>query len=137
MFSRQITRADLQAKLATRAPVILLEALPVGYFEKGHLPGARNLPHDQVRALAPALLPRKDAEIVVYCASETCQNSHVAAGVLAAMGYQDVSVFRRGVPWSRNPKSLKRCGLPKTWIDLAHRLKTADHQSRTDEQDER
>src|ERR1044072_4757665 len=50
---------------------------------------------------------------------------------------QDFSIFRRGVAWSRNPKSLKRCGLAKTWIDLAHRLKTADHQPRTDQQDER
>src|SRR6185369_8180734 len=50
---------------------------------------------------------------------------------------QDFSVFRRSVPWSRNPKRLKRRGLAKPWIDLAHRLKTADHQPRTDEQDER
>src|SRR5215471_7702895 len=50
---------------------------------------------------------------------------------------QDFSVFRRGVTWSRNPKSLKRFGLAKTWVDLAHRLKTAGHQPRTDEQDER
>src|SRR5215510_11669203 len=47
---------------------------------------------------------------------------------------QDFSVFRRSVPWSRNPKSLKSCGLAKTWIDLAHQLKTADHQPRADEQ---
>src|SRR6185503_2071504 len=51
--------------------------------------------------------------------------------------HQDFSVFRRGVPWSRNPKSLKRRRLAKTWIDLAHRLKTADHQPGTNEQDER
>src|SRR4029434_7151789 len=50
---------------------------------------------------------------------------------------QDFSVFRRGVPWSRNPKSLKRCGLAKIWIYLAHRLKSSDHQPRTDKQYER
>jgi rhodanese-related sulfurtransferase len=105
MFSRQITRADLQAKLAATS-LVLLEALPPGYFQKGHLPGARNLPHDQVRALAPALLPSKDAEIVVYCASDTCQNSHLAAGVLASMGYQNVSVYPGG------KKEWEEAGLP-------------------------
>jgi rhodanese-related sulfurtransferase len=106
MFSRQITRTDLEAKLAAHAPVVLVEALPVGYFQKGHLPGARNLPHDQVRALAPSLLDEKDAEIVVYCASDTCQNSHIAAGVLASMGYRNVSVFPGG------KKEWEEAGLP-------------------------
>src|SRR4051812_34654552 len=96
MFSRQITRSELQAKLAAQAPMVLLEALPAGYFQQGHLPSARNLPHDQVRRLAPDLLPRKDAEIVVYCASDTCQNSHIAAGVLATLGYENVRVFPGG-----------------------------------------
>src|SRR4030095_8311369 len=50
---------------------------------------------------------------------------------------QDFSVFRRSVPWRRNPKSLKRCGFAKTWIDLAHRLKSSDHQPRTYKQYER
>jgi rhodanese-related sulfurtransferase len=95
-MTRQITRTELQEKLDRKLPIVLLEALPPGYFHKGHLPGARNLPHDQVRKLAPALLPVKAAEIVVYCASPTCQNSHIAATVLASMGYQNVSVFPGG-----------------------------------------
>jgi len=36
-----------------------------------HLPGAINLPPDQVAELAPQILPAKDADIVVYCASFT------------------------------------------------------------------
>lgn len=106
MFSRQITRSELQAKLADKSPVVLLEALPEGYFVKGHLPTARNFPHDQVRVLAPTLLPRKDAEIVVYCANESCQNSHIAAGVLASLGYQNVSVYPGG------KKDWEEAGLP-------------------------
>jgi hypothetical protein len=37
------------------------------YYRHSHLPGAINLPADQVGERAPDLLPDKDAEIVVYC----------------------------------------------------------------------
>jgi len=41
-------------------------------------------------------VPRKDAEIVVYCASATCANSGIAASVLASLGYKNVRVFTGG-----------------------------------------
>lgn len=88
-----IDRSTLQQRLGK---AILVEALPEKYWRDWHLPGARNLPHDQVRQLAPALLPDKSAEIVVYCASATCQNSHIAGRVLEQMGYANVSVYPGG-----------------------------------------
>jgi len=94
--TKTITRADLQQRLADKAPLVLLEALPEGYFSKGHLPTALNLPHDRVRQLAPGLVPEKGAAIVVYCASPTCRNSHLAAQTLTDLGYRDVSVFPGG-----------------------------------------
>ena len=54
------------------------------------------MPHDQVRLLAASVLPDKSAEIVVYCASETCQNSHIAAKQLEQMGYTHVAVYAGG-----------------------------------------
>lgn len=50
--------------------LVLVEALPEKYFRDWHLPGAKHLPHDQVKALAPALLPDDQAEIVTYCAKK-------------------------------------------------------------------
>jgi len=50
---------------------LLVETLPTVAYHHGHLPGAINLPPDQVQQLAPTLLPDKSAEIVVYCASPT------------------------------------------------------------------
>ena len=38
----------------------------------------------------------KDAPIVVYCASDTCMNSHQAAERLAAQGYSNVYVYAGG-----------------------------------------
>jgi rhodanese-related sulfurtransferase len=62
-----ISREELREKIARGDPFHLFEVLGKMYFRKHHLPGARNLPPDEVRALAPALVPERDAEIVLYC----------------------------------------------------------------------
>lgn len=91
-----ITRDELKAKLDRGEPVVLVEALPERYYLDKHLPGALNIPHDQVDALAPAMLPDKDAQIVVYCASGPCRNSGIAARRLVALGYTDVRDYHEG-----------------------------------------
>jgi rhodanese-related sulfurtransferase len=91
-----IDRKTLHDKLGAHLRPILVEALPARYYEQGHLPGALNMPHDAVDALAQRLLPDKNAEIVVYCASATCRNSNFAAQRLAALGYAKVRVYTGG-----------------------------------------
>jgi len=91
-----ITRDDLRDLIDRRAPVTVLEALPEPYFRKGHLPGARQFPHDRAAEAAAAMLPDKHAAVVIYCASATCANSHVAAEALSALGYTDVRVYVEG-----------------------------------------
>jgi rhodanese-related sulfurtransferase len=49
----------------------LVEVLAEFQYRQGHLPGAVNIPPGEVRALAPKLLPDKDADIVVYCGAFT------------------------------------------------------------------
>jgi len=92
----RITRDELKAKLDRREPVTLLEALPPRYFLDKHLPGAVNLPHDQVAAVASDLLPDREAELIVYCANAACRNSHIAAAELAKLGYAHVAVYHEG-----------------------------------------
>lgn len=91
-----IGRAEIQALLDRRARLALVEALPPRYYLQGHLPGAVNLPHDQVVPLAPGLLPDKAATIVTYCAGPTCPNSTIAAKALIALGYADVRAYEGG-----------------------------------------
>jgi rhodanese-related sulfurtransferase len=95
-MSKLIDRATLQARLAGGTSPILIEALPEKYYHDWHLPGARHMPHDQVEALAPRVVPDKTAPIVVYCASQSCQNSHIAAARLTQLGYTDVAVYAGG-----------------------------------------
>jgi rhodanese-related sulfurtransferase len=91
-----ITRDELRARIDVGDRVVLVEALPRGYYESGHLPGALNMPHDEVDRLAPTLIPDRDAEVVVYCASPTCRNSTIAANRLTALGYRHVREYAEG-----------------------------------------
>jgi rhodanese-related sulfurtransferase len=54
------------------------------------------LPLDAIDGLAPALLPDRSAEIVVYCANAACKNSAIAAARLEALGYTRVSTYHEG-----------------------------------------
>jgi len=91
-----ITRNELQLALESGRVPMLLEALPEQYFRKGHLPGAHLFPHDRARELAARVVPGQDTPVVVYCASDTCQNSHQAAAALRELGYRDVRVYVAG-----------------------------------------
>jgi rhodanese-related sulfurtransferase len=90
-----ITRAELRDLIEANA-VTVVEALPAEYYADAHLPGAINVPHTEVRDLAPELLPDKDAAIVVYCTNLSCPNSGIAAHVLTKLGYTNVRRFAEG-----------------------------------------
>ena len=66
-----ISRDELKKKIEGGDKFALVETLPRTTYDHVHLPGAINLPPDVVVQLAPALLPDKSAEIVVYCSSPT------------------------------------------------------------------
>jgi rhodanese-related sulfurtransferase len=93
---QKISRDELKAKLDRGERVVLVEALPAKYYLDKHLPGAINIPHDQVDVLAPNLLPDKGAEIVVYCANAPCKNSGIAAQRLSEIGYGRVRDYHEG-----------------------------------------
>lgn len=103
-----IDRNSLLAQIE-RHDVTLLEILPQRYFELGHLPGAKLLAPDSVESRIVELAPDKQANLVVYCASDTCQNSHTAARQLKRLGYQHVRVYAGGKKdWEEAGLSLER-----------------------------
>ena len=68
---KTISRDELKAKMVRKDDFVLVEALAKASYDHAHLPGAINIPPDQVADLAPTVLPDKNADIVVYCASPT------------------------------------------------------------------
>jgi len=95
-MSKTMTREQIKHKLTAQEPMILVEALPQQYFDKEHLPGAINIPHDEIPQKALELLPDKEALIVVYCASSDCQNSKMATSSLQKMGYNNAHEYVEG-----------------------------------------
>jgi rhodanese-related sulfurtransferase len=92
----EISVEELAARLNGSNPPVVAEILGPQYFSTGHLPGAINLPLEGFAESAVRHLPNKSADIIVYCASATCQNSDIAARKLQSLGYQNVRIFRGG-----------------------------------------
>lgn len=85
-----------QVQSLSTSSVLLFEVLSEASYRSGHLPGARVMPLDRIAETAAREAPDKKRAVVVYCASETCQNSHIAAAKLGTLGYTDVRVFAGG-----------------------------------------
>jgi rhodanese-related sulfurtransferase len=64
---RTISREELKGKMDRGEDFVLVDTMAEVYYRHSHLPGAINLPVDEVGERASELLPDKDAEIVVYC----------------------------------------------------------------------
>jgi rhodanese-related sulfurtransferase len=68
-MDRIVSTKDLKSKLDKKQEITVVETLAPERYREAHLPGALNVPPEQIRELAPQLLPNKNAEIVTYCAN--------------------------------------------------------------------
>lgn len=93
---KTISRSELTERLKSAARPVVIETLPAKYYLSGHLPAALHMPHERTAELASALVPDQSAEVVVYCASGTCRNSHLAAEMLEGLGYRNVRIYGGG-----------------------------------------
>jgi rhodanese-related sulfurtransferase len=64
-----ITGSDLAAQIAEGAAPVILDVRSEQEFASGHVPGALNVPHDEVADRLPELGLDPADEIVVYCES--------------------------------------------------------------------
>jgi rhodanese-related sulfurtransferase len=91
-----ITREELQQKLVHLRKSVVLETLPPEEYRRVHIPGALNLPPDQVRTLATELIPRKDLEVILYGRGPACDASETVAEELTSMGYMQLRLYAGG-----------------------------------------
>lgn len=91
-----ITAEDVVERLGS-PDIVLVDVRPEAEFAAGHLPGARNIPLDQ---LADRLseLPH-DTEIVAYCRGEYCVLAYDAVRLLAANGFRASRVDEGILEW--------------------------------------
>jgi rhodanese-related sulfurtransferase len=92
----QIDRQSLWEKMQRGDEFVLVDALAPMSFAVSHLPGAISLPPGDVEERAPRRIPDLETEVVVYCASSTCDSSVVVANQLIALGYRNVRHYAGG-----------------------------------------
>jgi rhodanese-related sulfurtransferase len=97
---------ELQRKLENREPFVLVDALPPMSYAVSRLPGAVNIPPEQVDELAPRRIPDRESEVVVYCIDPTCDASVLTGRRLVELGYTNVAHYAGG------KKDWAQAGLP-------------------------
>lgn len=98
IYYQQITQEEAARILDGEAGFILLDVRTEEEYDEGHIPGAVNLPNEDIAAEEPELLPDRDQMILVYCRSG--RRSKEAAAKLAAMGYTQVLEFGGIMDWT-------------------------------------
>jgi rhodanese-related sulfurtransferase len=65
--------------------MLILDVRSPGEYERGHVPGAINIPHNQVKNRLSEIIEYKDQTVVVYCRSG--RRAGMAESVLEASGF--------------------------------------------------
>ena len=97
--NQQIDALTLRQWLADGSEIALVDVRDGGPFSRSHLLVASNLPLSSLEVRAPALLPRRDARIVLMDdeAADGLRLVDRAAALLASHGYSNLSILRGGV----------------------------------------
>jgi rhodanese-related sulfurtransferase len=93
---REITREQLWQRIESGDELVLVDALAPMSFAHSHLPGAINVPPEWVDERGPGRIPDLDTEVVVYCATSTCDSSVIVGNRLVELGYRNVSHYVGG-----------------------------------------
>ncbi len=88
---RQITMAQAQSLMETEKEYVILDVRTPEEFSQGHIPGAVNVPNEQIGTEKRPELPDENQLILVYCRSGN--RSKQAAQKLAQAGYHNIAEF--------------------------------------------
>ena len=100
----------VQSRLGSAAGApVLLDVRTPEEFAAGHLPGAKNIPYDQIPSRIRELKSVQDSEIVVYC--RTGRRAGIAIDILSGAGFRKLGHLEgdyeawsaAGRPVSTNP----------------------------------
>ena len=93
-----ITMEEAKNVFETQGDYIILDVRREDEFAEGHIPGAINVPNEDIQDIAPSELPDKNQTIYVYCRSGN--RSKQAASKLVAMGYTNIIEFGGIMDWT-------------------------------------
>ena len=88
---RQISMDEAVKMMRDEKDYIILDVRRPDEYAGGHIPGAINVPNEEIGTAEIAELPSKSQLILVYCRSG--RRSKEAAGKLAKLGYTNIVEF--------------------------------------------
>ncbi|MBO5206156.1 MAG: rhodanese-like domain-containing protein [Clostridia bacterium] len=88
---RQISMEEAVKLMRNEKNYIILDVRRPDEYAKGRIPGAINVPNEEIGTANIAKLPDKSQLILVYCRSG--RRSKEAAGKLAKLGYTNIVEF--------------------------------------------
>ena len=97
-----IDTATLKILLGSKTALVLLDARSAQWDDGRRIAGAASLTNEATPEEVSALIPRKDALILVYCSHSQCGASHRLAKHLAELGYVHVLKYAAGIEeWAK------------------------------------
>jgi rhodanese-related sulfurtransferase len=105
---------------------VIVDARPARKkYDKGHIPGAINIPNTFFDKQVDKLPVDKETRLIFYCGGNKCPLSLKSASKAKALGYTNVMLFQAGYPaWVKayGPGETAAAGAPKTAAVVAPTL---------------
>ena len=93
-----ITAQQAKEIMDTQTGYIILDTRTQEEYDEGHIPGAINIPNEDIGTNEIPRLPQKDQRIYVYCRSGN--RSKQASEKLVALGYTDIVEIGGIIDWT-------------------------------------
>ena len=100
---------ELHRNLGDGNNVVVVDVREAEDYEKGHIPGAINLPHDKWNTTQGL---KKDTVNVLYCYSHVCHLAATAAVEFAGKGYPVMEMDGGFDAWQENDLEIERGATP-------------------------
>ena len=94
---RQISMDEAVKMMRDEKDYIILDVRRPDEYAEGHIPGAINVPNEEISTAEISKLPDKSQLILVYCRSG--RRSKEAAGKLVKLGYTNIVEFGGILDW--------------------------------------
>ncbi len=80
-----ISQAELLQRIMVKHEQLILDVRSPEEYKEGHVPGAINIPHDQLASRLAEIGSHKNKDVVLYCRSG--KRTAIAAGILQSEGF--------------------------------------------------
>lgn len=102
----EILTLEQMRVVVKKEQALVLDARPEIFYRSGHIPTAVSLPREDFEIsyakLKEQLEQNKNQPIVIYCSSESCEDSQMVKSALGQLGYSNVALFKGGwAEWSK------------------------------------